>query len=440
VEESNGTEVGALDEGPHVRDDLAREVNRLLAERGVEFGEGEENALRVDPVPRLLDEGEWAVLAAGVRQRVLALEAFLDDAYGDQQLIADGIVPERIVAGSGFFERDLVGRPPSGGARISVAGLDIVRDDSGQFRVLEDNARNPSGIAYAVAVSEAVAEVLGVDQPPTDMGKAAPASLRRCLEASAPGVDGVLVLLTEGPDNSAYYEHRRIAAAADLELVELDGLRRDGDRVRLGDGRRVRSVYRRTGQDRVRDDDGELTAEAEILLEPLLSGNLGMANWYGTGVADDKSVYAYVDDLIRQVLGEEPLVPSVPTYDLLDAERLREVLDRIGELVVKPRDGYGGKDVVVGPAASREELDAARAAIEEDPDGWIAQEPVTLSTHPTVIHGDFEPRHVDLRPFAFHDGSDVVVPTGGLTRVAMQEGEVIVNSSRDGGGKATWVV
>ena len=133
-------------------------------------------------------------------------------------------------------------------------------------------------------------------------------------------------------------------------------------------------------------------------------------------------------------------MPSVPTYDLLDAERLREVLDRIGELVVKPRDGYGGKDVVVGPAASREELDAARAAIEEHPEGWVAQEPVTLSTHPTVIHGEFAPRHVDLRPFAFHDGSDVVVPTGGLTRVAMQEGEVIVNSSRDGGGKATWVV
>jgi carboxylate-amine ligase len=321
-----------------------------------------------------------------------------------------------------------------------VAGLDVVRDDDGQFRVLEDNARNPSGIAYAAAVSDAVADVLGVDRPPTEIARGAPAALRRCLEASAPGVNGVLVLLTEGPGNSAYFEHRWIADAAGLELVELSDLRRIGETVTVRDGRRVRAVYRRTGQDRVRNDDGTLTPEAELLLEPTLSGELGMANWYGAGVADDKSVYAYVDDLIRHVLGQEPLVPSVPTYDLHDPERLEEVLDRLEDLVVKPRDGYGGHGVVVGPAASGEELAEARSSIRQDPAGWIAQEPVALSTHPTVVDGDLVPRRVDLRPFAFNDGEDVAVPTGGLTRVAIEEGEVIVNSSRDGGGKATWVV
>jgi uncharacterized circularly permuted ATP-grasp superfamily protein len=438
VRETNGADLVGRD--PRERDDLTREVNRLLEQRGVRVGQGEGHPFQVDPVPRILEAEEWRQVAAGVAQRVRALECFLDDVYGDRQVVAEGVVPERIVSGSGFLERDLLGVSPPHGVRIAIAGLDVVRDDAGRFRVLEDNACNPSGIAYAMAVSDAVAEVLGVESPPTEIGNALPALLRGCLAAAAPDVEGVLVLLTEGPANSAYYEHQRIAEVAGLVLAELGDLRRSGPRVLLRDGRRVRSVYRRTGDERLRDQHGDLTPAAELLLDPMRVGRVGVVNWYGVGVADDKSVYGYVDDFIGYYLGEVPAVPSVRTYDLLEADLLAEVLDRLEDLVVKPRDGYGGDGVVVGPVATPAELDEARTAIREDPAAWIAQDVVSLSTHPTIIDGELEPRHVDLRPFAFNDGREVVVPAGGLTRVALHAGEVIVNSSRDGGGKATWVV
>lgn len=422
------------------RDRLVREINRLLEARGVEFGGAEAHAFRADPVPRVVGREEWDELAAGLRQRARALECFVEDVYGEQCAVADGVVPERVVAGSPYFERDLVGLRPRGGARISVAGLDVVRGDDGRFRVLEDNVRTPSGIAYAMAVSDAVAEVLGVDRPTDGIEAEVPAALRRCLEATAPDVDGELVLLTDGPENSAHYEHRQVAELADLVLAGPADLRRAGDRVVLADGRRVRSVYRRTDCDRMRDERGAPTWVADLLVGPLRAGEVGMVNWFGTGVADDKSVYGYVDGLVRHFLGEEPVVPSVPTYDLLDPARLEQVLDRLADLVVKPRDGSGGDGVVVGPGASPEELERARERVRADPEAWIAQEVVSLSTHPTVVDGRLEPRRVDLRPFAFNDGRDVVVPPGGLTRVALQAGEMVVNSSRDGGGKATWVV
>jgi uncharacterized circularly permuted ATP-grasp superfamily protein len=438
VRETNGADL--VGRGPRELDDLSREVNRLLERRRVRVGQGDGHPFQVDPVPRILEAEEWRQVAAGVSQRVRALECFLDDVYGDRQVVAEGVVPERIVAGSGFLERDLLGVSPPHGVRIAIAGLDVVRDDAGHLRVLEDNACNPSGIAYAMAVSDAVAEVLGVESPPTEIGSALPVLLRGCLEAAAPDVEGVLVLLTEGPDNSAYYEHERIAEVAGLVLAELGDLRRRGPRLLLRDGRRVRSVYRRTGDERLRDQNGDLTPAAELLLDPMRAGTVGVVNWYGVGVADDKSVYGYVDDLIGYYLGEEPALPSVRTYDLLEADRVAEVLDRLDDLVVKPREGYGGDGVVVGPVATPAELDEARAAIRANPEAWIAQDVVSLSTHGTVIDGELQPRHVDLRPFAFNDGQEVRVPTGGLTRVALQAGEVIVNSSRDGGGKATWVV
>lgn len=421
-------------------DELTREVNRLLAERGVAFGGQEAHPFRADPVPRMLEREEWDQLAAGLRQRVRALEAFLDDVYGERRVVTDGIVPEHVVTGSPYLEEDLVGLRPVGGARISIAGLDIVRGDDGRLRVLEDNVRTPSGLAYAIAVSDAVAEVRGVADPPSGLAREVPGALRRCLEATAPEVEGELVLLTDGPENSAYYEHQRLAELAGLLLVETHELSRRGVRVTLDDGRRVRAIYRRTESDALRDDRGRPTPLAELLLEPLRAGTVGLANWFGTGVADDKSVYAYVEDLIRHLLGEDPILDSVRTWRLDTPETLAEVLDRIGELVVKPRDGAGGAGVVIGPVADARELEQARAALRAAPERWIVQEVVSLSSHPTVIDGRLEPRRVDLRPFAFNDGTEVTVPTGGLTRVALEEGEMIVNSSRDGGGKATWVV
>lgn len=421
-------------------DELTREVNRLLAERGVEFGGDDAHAFRADPVPRLLERAEWDELAAGLRQRVRALEAFLDDVYGERRVVADGVVPAHVVEGSPYLEQDLFGVRPVGGARISVAGLDVVRGDDGRLRVLEDNVRTPSGLAYAIAVSDAVAEVRGVPEPPSGLAREVPGALRRCLEETAPDVDGELVLLSDGPESSAYYEHRRLAELADLVLVVTDDLRRRGDQVTLADGRRVRAVYRRTDSDALRDRQGRPTRLAELLLEPLRAGTVGLANWFGTGVADDKSVYAYVGDLIRHLLGEEPILPSVRTWRLDDPGILEEVLDRLEELVVKPRDGAGGAGVVVGPVADAAELQRARSALRDDPGRWIVQEVVSLSSQPTVIDGRLQPRHVDLRPFAFHDGHEVTIPTGGLTRVALEEGDMVVNSSRDGGGKATWVI
>ena len=329
---------------------------------------------------------------------------------------------------------------PVAGAWISVAGFDVVRDEDGTLLVLEDNVRTPSGMAYAMAVSEAVSEVLGVE-PSSGLDECASA-LRRCLEATNPGDDGALVLLTDGPENSAYYEHRRLADEAGLELVELDGLRRDGDGLRLADGTPVRAVYRRTEQDGLTPADPATDPSADVaglLLEPWRAGRVGMVNCYGTGVADDKSVYAHVDDMVRYYLHEEPRVRSVPTYDLTDADRLQEALDRLPELVAKPRDGAGGEGVVIGPTASADQLSATRQAMRDEPKRWIVQDVVSLSTQPTIVDGVPQPRHVDLRPFVFFDGREVTVPRGGLTRVALEEGQMVVNSSQDGGAKATWV-
>lgn len=418
------------------RDELSRRVNAVLEERGVRFGGAGGHAFRADPVPRLLDADEWELLSGGLAQRIRALDAFVADVHAERRCVTDGVVPAHVLDATPYLEQDLVGSAPVAGAWISVAGFDIVRDEDGTLMVLEDNVRTPSGMAYAMAVSEAVSEVLGVE-PSSDLGECT-AALRRCLEATNPEGDGALVLLTDGPDNSAYYEHRRLADEAGLELVVLDDLRRDGESLRLADGTPVRAVYRRTEQDGLTPADP--TADvAGVLLEPWQAGRTGMVNCYGTGVADDKSVYAHVDDMVRYYLDEEPRVRSVRTYDLTEADRLQEALDRLPELVAKPRDGAGGEGVVIGPTASAEQLAATRQAMRDEPTRWIVQDVVSLSTQPTIVDGVPQPRHVDLRPFVFFDGREVTVPRGGLTRVALEEGQMVVNSSQDGGAKATWI-
>jgi carboxylate-amine ligase len=418
------------------RDELARRVNALLEERGVRFGGAGGHAFRADPLPRTLDRDEWRDLSEGLAQRIRALDAFVADVYGERSCVAEGIVPAAVLEATPYLERDLHGDAPVGGAWVSVAGFDVVRDDDGSLLVLEDNVRTPSGIAYAMAVSEAVAEVLDVDAP--SGLEESTSALRRCLEATNPDAEGALVLLSDGPDNSAYYEHRRLAAEAGLVLVDPSGLRRTGDDLRLVDGTPVRAVYRRTEQDSLRAD-GSTTAVADLLLGPWRSGRTGMVNCFGTGVADDKAIYGYVEDMVRHYLGEEPLVRSVRTYDLRDRTRLEEALDRLDRLVAKPRDGAGGEGVVIGPTATPAQLDAARRGMRQEPERWIVQDVVSLSTLPTVVDGKVQDRHVDLRPFVFFDGREVTVPAGGLTRVAMEEGQMVVNSSQDGGAKATWV-
>jgi uncharacterized circularly permuted ATP-grasp superfamily protein len=305
--------------------------------------------------------------------------------------------------------------------------------------VLEDNVRTPSGLAYALAAADAVADALPGVARPAGARLAVRDALRGVLEAAGEGIEGELILLSDGPSNSAWYEHQVLAELSGLRLVGPEDLRRRGTRIEVRDGTPVRSIYRRTDQDQLRVD-GALTAIGELLAEPLLAGGVGLVNRFGTGVADDKRLYPHVEDLIHLYLGEEPLLPSVRTYDLGVPEMLEEVLDRLDELVVKPRGGHGGDGVLIGRTATPAERAQAAAAVRADPADWIAQEEVALSTVPTVVDGRLAPRHVDLRPFVFFDGTDAVVPPGGLTRVALQEGSMVVNSSRKGGGKATWVL
>jgi carboxylate-amine ligase len=250
-------------------------------------------------------------------------------------------------------------------------------------------------------------------------------------------------MLSDGPENSAWWEHRVIASRLGVPVVTLADLehRNGALHARVRDRLRpVDVIYRRTDMDRLRDGAGRPTAVAEALLEPCRTGRLACVNAFGSGVGDDKLVHAYVEEMIRFYLGEEPVIPSVPTYDLCEPERLAECVDRLDELVVKPRTGHGGRGVVIGPRASSEDLDRLRSTLRDEPGAYVAQELVPLSRHPTVRHGALVPRHVDLRPFILSAGERTSVVPGGLTRVAFEPGELVVNSSQNGGGKATWVL
>ena len=421
-------------------DDLEERVTEHVRLGGCTFGEGA--PFVIDPVPRLLTAAEWSELETGLAQRVRALDAFVADVYGPRWIFQAGVLGEHLLDGIGFLEPDArdFARPPA--AWIGVAGLDVVRDRQGHFRVLEDNLRTPSGMAYALAARRAIAEHLPYAGRRRDIAAELATYLRQVIAASRPDpeADGIAVLLTDGPSNSAYFEHRELAELAEVKLVRPHDLTHDGDRLALLDGRRVQVVYRRTNEDRLRDDDGAPTPLSDVLLKPLRAGTVALVNAMGTGVADDKRVYPYVDDMVRFYLREEPIVRSVPTYDLADGAARAEVFERLDELVVKPRDGYGGVGVVIGRAATSAQLRAVRAEIAEAPEGWVAQETVSLSSHPTVIDGALAPRHVDVRPFVFYDGKRARALPGGLTRVALEAGELVVNSSKGGGGKDTWVL
>ena len=421
-------------------DVLADRVSAHMRSSGATFGDGE--PFRLDPIPRLLTALEWAELETGLAQRLRALDAFVADVYGERRAVEAGVVPARLLEGIEFLEPDLARFPPPPSAWISIAGLDVVRGADGHFRVLEDNVRTPSGMAYALIARHAMAAHLPYDGRWRNIAAELATYLRMVVAAAKPepAEGGIAVLLSDGPTNSAWFEHEVLAGMAELRLTRPEELVRDGDRLALRDGRRIQVLYRRTNEDRLWAAPGQLTPLGELLSPALRAGTVGLVNAFGTGVADDKRVYPYVDDLVRFYLGEEPRVRSVTTYDLADPRQRAEVLERLDELVVKPRGGHGGTGVVIGPTASAARLREARAAIEEHPEELVAQETVRLSTHPTVIDGRLAPRHVDVRPFVFFDGTKARALPGGLTRVAFAEGELVVNSSQGGGGKDTWVL
>jgi uncharacterized circularly permuted ATP-grasp superfamily protein len=428
--------------------ELSAAVARDTHRRGISFGSLDgELAFRIDPIPRVIDASEWQGLAAGVAQRVRALELFVRDVYGERRIVRAGVVPVRCLESTPHYEPLLMGMGEAIGSWITVAGLDVVRDCDGSFKVLEDNLRTPSGIAYAVAARE----ILGAHLPPP-VGlrvrslDSAFQTLGEGLRAAAPmdaRDDPVVVLLSDGKLNSAFYEHAAIAARLDvpLVLVEQLSLRRGRLFAELDGGeRKVDVLYRRTDEDRLSDDRGRPTWIAQLLLEPVLKGTLATVNAFGTGVADDKLVHAYVEDMVRFYLREEPLLRSVPTYDPSQEGVLDMILERIDELVIKPRGGHGGYGVVIGPHARPEDLRAIAALLSAAPAHYVAQETVMLSRHPTVTDGQLRLRHIDLRPFAISGAQGVKVLPGGLTRVAFDEGALVVNSSQNGGSKDTWVL
>ena len=424
--------------------------DRAFHDQGITFSHsGEERPFPLDLVPRIIDAEEWAVVEAGVRQRVLALERFLADVYGPGEILADGVVPRRLVASSSHFHRCVAGLDPAGGVRVHVAGVDLVRDGAGCFRVLEDNLRTPSGISYVIENRRAMTHVFPELFASHRIRRVAdyPQRLLEAFRSTAPpGVDDpTVVVLTPGIHNAAYFEHSFLARQMGVELVEGRDLVCRDQRVYMrttGGEQHVDVVYRRVDDDFL--DPVHFRPESVLgcagILNAARAGNVTIANAPGNGVADDKAVYPYVPAMIEYYLGEVPILANVETYRLEDPEVCDWALSRLDALVFKPVDGSGGKGIVIGPAASEATLSDLRVKVLADPRGWIAQEPVALSTAPTFVDGRMGARHLDLRPFAVNDGRDVWVVPGGLTRVALPEKSLIVNSSQGGGSKDTWVL
>jgi uncharacterized circularly permuted ATP-grasp superfamily protein len=425
---------------------LAERVTEEIERMGVAFGSPPDaERFHVDPVPRIMAAAEWGLVERALSQRVRALRAFTADVYGPRRIVADGVVPERAVETCAYFEPWMLGVEVPEWSYMPVAGMDLVRGSDGRLAVLEDNVRTPSGLTYAAAARTAADRHLPAAPP--ERRSLAPAfdRLGAALRASAPDGHGDphVILLSDGPANSAWYEHRALARSLDIPLVTPDDLYPSRGRLRVLVDRRSREVdvvYRRTDEDRLMDEHGRPTWVADVLLDPCRTGRLTCVNAFGGGVADDKLIHAYVDAMVRFYLDEQPLIRSVPTYDLGVPAVRESILERIDEVVVKPRAGHGGYGILVGPHARREDLERAAGQIKAEPGEWVAQETVSLSTHPTVDAGTLAPRHVDLRAFVMSDDVQVEVAAGGLTRFGRDAGALVVNSSQNGGGKDTWVM
>lgn len=419
-------------------------------DRGITFQfSGEERPFPLDLIPRVITQREWKVLSDGVAQRVRALEALLADLYGPGRVLEDGVLPRRLVTTSAHFHREAFGVEPPNGVRVHVAGIDVVRDPEGRFKVLEDNIRCPSGVSYVIENRRMMTRVfpelfashrvVPVDEYP--------AKLLEALRSAAPaGVkDPNVVVMTPGVHNSAFFEHTFLARQMGVELVESRDLICRSGRVymRTTSGeQRVDVVYRRVDDEFL--DPLHFRADSVVgcpgILNAARAGNVTIANAVGNGVADDKLTYTYMPEVIRYYLGEEPILPNVQTYRLEDPDQLSYVLDNLDKLVVKPVAGSGGYGIVIGPQASDEQLAKTRRALLADARAWVAQELVVLSTAPTKVGDRVVPRHLDLRPFAVNDGERIWVLPGGLTRVALNEGSLVVNSSQGGGSKDTWAL
>ena len=423
-----------------------------LLRKGITFNvyghsDGEEKIFPFDVIPRVIDGEEWGLIERGLKQRLLALNLFLQDLYHEKKVLKDKIIPADLVLSSKGYLRACEGVTPPKKVWVQVAGTDLVRDGDGKMYVLEDNLRCPSGVSYALENRQvmkrlfpelfALANVAAVDEYPQRLLD----TLKSLSPARQPGV----VLLTPGAYNSAYYEHSYLANQMGIELVEGGDLYVENGRVHLRSTRGAQPVdviYRRIDDDFL--DPLAFRPDSMLgvpgLFKVWKDGGVALANAPGTGVADDKAVYSYVDALIKYYLSEEPLLPNVPTYVCWEASQRDHVLKNLHKMVVKAVAESGGYGMLVGPHSTENEREAFAARIQAHPRNYIAQPTLSLSRVPTLVEEGIEGRHVDLRPYILTGGNGTWITPGGLTRVALKKGSLVVNSSQGGGSKDTWVV
>lgn len=408
-----------------------------------------ERIIPFDIVPRIFSAREWDRLSAGLEQRVHAINAFIADVYGERRILADKVLPEEIVLTNSQFCIPVAGAQPPHGIHAHICGIDLVRTGPDDFFVLEDNARTPSGVSYMLENREAMMRLCPelFDLLPVRPVDQYPELLRKTLYSVAPSGsrEPLAVLLTPGHYNSAFYEHSFLASHMGIELVEGQDLEVDDDIVwmRTTEGRvRVDVVYRRI-DDAFLDPlvfrpDSMLGVPG--LMSAYLAGNVALVNAPGTGIADDKAIYSYMPEIVRYYTGEEARLPNVETWRCREPQALQYTLDHLDQVVVKLVDGSGGYGMLVGPTASKQEIEDFRAALLAAPERYIAQPTLSLSTVPTIVEQGIAPRHVDFRPFVLTGADGVTIVPGGLTRVALREGSLIVNSSQGGGTKDSFVL
>ncbi len=430
-----------------------RAADLAFLRQGVTFNvygdaQGAERIFPFDLVPRIIQAAEWRRIERGLAQRITALNLFLHDIYHDQKIIQDGVIPGYFVLSAKHFRREFMGVEVPRDIYIHICGTDLIRGAGGEWMVLEDNGRTPSGVSYVLENRRALRrtfpaffESVGVQRVDHY-----PAELLKVLQHIAPAgvADPTIVILTPGPYNSAYFEHTYLARQMGVEIVEGSDLVVQDARVfmRTTKGLRpVHVIYRRIDDDfldpTVFRKDSALGVPG--LIHAYRTGRVSLANSVGTGVADDKAMYYWVPKMIKYYLDQEPLLPNVQTYLASEPGDQKYILEHLDQLVVKATNESGGYGMLMGPHSTKAEQETFRAAILADPRNYIAQPMIPLSTHPTWVDGRFEPRHVDLRPFILYGETPVIVP-GGLTRVALRKGSLVVNSSQGGGSKDTWVL
>ena len=432
-----------------------REAEELFRVTGITFNvygkaEAEERLIPFDIIPRVLSAREWQTLSRGIEQRVQAINAFLHDIYHRQEIIRAGRVPVEMIAGNEAFLPQMIGMTPPGNVYTHIVGTDLVRTGPNEFFVLEDNARTPSGVSYMLENRETMLKMFPELFSATRVQPVSnyPRNLHRSLAASAPPAsdgDVTVAILTPGIYNSAYYEHSFLADQMGVELVEGSDLRIVDGRVAMRTTQGYKAIdvlYRRV------DDDfldplnfkPESTLGVPGIMDVYLAGGITIANAPGTGISDDKAIYSYMPEIVEFYTGEKALLQNVPTWRCSEPEALSYVLDNLSELVVKEVHGSGGYGMLIGPTSSRKELAAFRDKLKSRPANYIAQPTLSLSTVPIFTKSGLAPRHVDLRPYVLVSPDGITITPGGLTRVALKKGSLVVNSSQGGGTKDTWVL